>query len=66
METRVLIRPGPKPNAGFPPPQMLQIKFGCNRPLVLEIFMFEIVNGHTDTHTDTRTPARVLSYKLTL
>ena len=28
--------------------------------------MFEIVNGHTHTHTDTRTPARVLSYKLTL
>ena len=33
METRVLIRPGPKPNAGFIPiPMMLQIKFGCNRP----------------------------------
>ena len=31
-------------------------------PLVLERFMFEIVNGRTDT----RMPARVLSYKLTL
>ena len=31
-------------------------------PLVLEILMFEIVNGWTDT----RPPARVLSNKLTL
>ena len=28
--------------------------------------MFEIVNGHTHAHTHTRTPARLLSYKLTL
>ena len=33
METRVPIRPGPKPNAAFPPtPTMLQIKFGCDWP----------------------------------
>ena len=32
METRVLIRYGPKPIAGYPPtPKMLLVKFGCNR-----------------------------------
>ena len=34
---------------------MLQIKFGCNRPMVAEIFMFESVNGRTDACTDGRT-----------
>ena len=30
---------------------MLQIKFGCDRPLAAEIFMFESVDGHTDMDT---------------
>ena len=33
METRVLIRSDPKPNAAFPPiPMMLQIKIGYDWP----------------------------------
>ena len=32
METRVLIRPGPKPTAVNPPiPMVLQIKLGCDQ-----------------------------------
>ena len=36
---------------------MLQIKFGCNRPVVSEIFMFESVDARTDARTDGRTDA---------
>ena len=62
METRVLIWSAPKPNAVFPPtPMMLQIKFGCNRPIGLgDIHVWKC------GRTDARTPARVPSYKLTL
>ena len=67
METRVLIRSGPKPYAANPPPQW------CSRwnlitigQLVSEIFMFESVDTRTDGRTRGRTPARVSYYKLTL
>ena len=61
------IRSGQKPNAAFPPtPMMLQIKFGCNRLLVEEIFVFESVNGRTYAQTHARTPVRLPFYKLTL
>ena len=44
---------------------MLQIKFDCNRPAGLEdIHIWKC--GRTHGRTDARTPARVLSYKLTL
>ena len=59
METRVLIRSGPKPNGVNPPPQWC---FWWNlitiSQLISEIFMFESVDG--------RTPTRLPSYKLTL
>ena len=49
METRVLIRSGPKPNAINPLPQWCS---KCNLiligQLVSEMFMFESVNGRTD------------------
>ena len=58
METRGLIRPGPKPNATFPLPQWCfrsnLISIGL---VVLEIFKFENVNGRTDAHTHPRTDA---------
>ena len=53
METRVLIRFYPKPNAVNPPPKWCSwwnlIMIG---QLVSEIFMFESVNERTDARTD--------------
>ena len=55
METRVLIRSYPKPNAINPPPQWCfwwnLIMIGR---LVSEIFMFESVDGRTDGRTHGR------------
>ena len=55
METKVLIRSNPKPNAANPPPQWCfwwnLIMIGL---LVSEIFMFESVNAQTDGRTDGR------------
>ena len=58
METRVLIRSGPKPNAANPSPQW------CSRWNLITIgqLVSEIV--WTDAQTYGRTPARVPSYKL--
>ena len=33
---------------------MLQMKFGCDRPLVLEIFIFENIDTQTDSQTHRR------------
>ena len=67
METRVLIRSGPKPNAAFPHPNDASdknlIAMGL---LVAKIFRSESVDGHTEAHKDGRTPARLPFYKLTL
>ena len=69
METRVLIRSHPNPQAAFPLSQW----YFCENlivigPLVSEIFMFESVDTHTHTHThsDGQTQVRLVYYKLTL
>ena len=53
METKILIRSGPKPNAVNPPPQWC---FWWNlitiSRLISEIFMFESVDRRTDRRTD--------------
>ena len=66
IETRVLIRSDPKPNAAFPPTQWcFRYNLFAINPLVSEIFMFESVNTRTHARTDRRTPARLVYYKLT-
>ena len=61
METKVLIRSGPKPNAANPLPQwcfwLNLIMIGL---LVSEIFMFESVDGRMDGRTNGRTDGRRL------
>ena len=48
METIVLIRSTPKPNAANLRPMMLNMDLILIGQLVLEQFMFEIVNAWTD------------------
>ena len=48
-----------------PNPMMLLIKFGCDQPVGFrDIHVWKC--GHTDRRTHRRTPARPVSYKLTL
>ena len=49
METIFLKRYGPKPNAAFPPPQLLQIKFDCwsQRYSCLCKHRRQLVDSHT-------------------
>ena len=46
-------------------PRRLQMKFGFNRPVVLEEKMFENVDINTYIHTYIRTTEAYLSYKVT-
>ena len=68
METRVLIRSDPKPNAAFPQPNDASHKIWLRSTCWFQRYSCLKVWTHarTDARTHRRTPARPVSYKLTL